>query len=129
MTIKGKVWGTTQCLFNHNNVECHRMTIKNGHCSSWHVHHARSNAFYLESGLLLIEVKKNDYDLTDRTLLHPGQQTEVPPGEYHRFVALDHCVALEWYWTTLRRGDIERKDHGHAMSSDELKAIREDLGL
>ena len=66
---QGKVWGSTQPLFNKNNVEIHRIkTNKGGYCSK-HKHEHKYNCFYVERGLLKITVWKNDYDLVDETML------------------------------------------------------------
>ena len=37
---------------------------------------------------------------------------EVPPGEYHRFEAVEDVVAYEIYWAQLEDHDIERVEEG-----------------
>lgn len=123
--IFGKIWGTTTELFNHSGVECHRLFVKAGYSCSIHRHAKRNNAFYVESGSLVIEVHKNDYELVDYTVLQSGDRTEVSGGEEHRFIALKDTVALEWYWENKNPEDkdIERSTVGHKMDSLELKKI------
>lgn len=121
--IRGKVWGSTELLFNHNNVECHRIKIKAGYACSWHLHNSRQNEFYVLEGRLIIQVQKNDYDLTDNTLLNAGERTYAPVGEKHRFVALTDVDALEWYWVDLKKDDIKRDDHGKKLSEEEVEEI------
>ena len=121
--LRGKIWGSTESLFNHNNVECHRIKIKAGYASSWHVHNSRQNEFYIISGKLVIQSHKNDYKLIDNTLLCDGDKTYVPVNERHRFIALTDVDALEWYWVNLNYDDIKRTDHGKQIPKNELSEI------
>ena len=108
----GKTWGDTMVIFRDGHCEVHRISIvKGGFCSN-HRHQTKSNLFYVESGKLKIIVKKNDYDLTDETIVGPGEVTSVPPGEVHRFEALEDTIAFEVYFVTLDAGDIVREDNG-----------------
>jgi len=109
---QGKVWGSTQPLFFKNNVEIHRIeTNKEGYCSK-HKHDFKYNCFYVESGKMKITTWKNDYDLVDETILHSGEATTVPPGEYHMFEALEDTVCYEIYWVELNSDDIKRENVG-----------------
>lgn len=121
--IKGKIWGSTQPLFDHNNVECHIIHIKRGHVCSLHHHNHRKNGFFVVLGRLMIETHKNDYELIDRTVLGPNQLTESNPGEKHRFIALEDTVAVEWYWVELDHDDIERADHGQQLPPAEFSRL------
>lgn len=62
-----------------------------------------------------IVVRKNDYSLVDETVLGPGEYTQVRPGEYHRFEAVEDTVAFELYWAEFDHNDIEREDVGGAI--------------
>jgi len=115
-TIYGKVWGKTRTLFAKNNIEIHRIEIKKGGFCSEHEHRSKYNAFFLESGSLVIRIWK-DYGTEpnpppDETVMEPGDFTTVSPGEVHQFEALEDCVAFEIYWTQLDPGDIQRANHG-----------------
>ncbi len=117
---QGKVWGTTQPLFNKNNVEIHRIeTDKGGYCSK-HKHQYKYNCFYVEKGKLKITAWKNDYNLVDITILSTGEATTVPPGEYHVFEALEDSVCYEIYWVEISESDIIREDHGGTSQSSQL---------
>lgn len=111
-SIQGKVWGTTQLLFSKNNVEFRRITAAKGGYSSKHLHAHKFNAFYVESGKLMITTWKNDYDLVDKTVVTSAQTTVVSPGEYHMFEALEDTVAYEIYWVDLPEKDILRDNCG-----------------
>ena len=110
----GKVWGKTELLLANHSVEFHRIeTIKGGVCSK-HLHSYKWNGFYVESGRMLIRVWKGDYDLVDETILETGDFTQVKPGEYHQFEALEDTVAFELYWTeVLNHNDIVRETVGY----------------
>lgn len=95
--IQGKVWGQTEEIFRKNNVEIHRIFAKKDGFSSKHLHKSKHNMFFVESGKLMVEVWKNDYDLVDSTVISSGESTVARPGEYHRFTALEDTVALEIY--------------------------------
>ena len=114
MEIKGKVWGQTSPLFLQNNVEIHRIEgKKNGYCSR-HFHQSKYNMFFVESGVLKVTITK-DYGsgtLDDVTILRKGEQTTVPPGQWHQFEVLEDCVAFEIYWIELNPNDIERETVG-----------------
>jgi len=110
---EGKIWGNTIDLLKSPAVEIHQIYIKPKAYCSLHKHQTKFNAFYVISGKLMIERWKNDYDLVDQTILHAGDFTVVPPGEYHMFTTLDECVSgLEIYWTELNHADIIRKNSG-----------------
>jgi len=110
--IEGKVWGTTEPLIVNSALEIHRIKIiKGGYCSL-HKHQAKSNAFYVITGKLLIERHKKDYKLIDKTILKNGEFTIVPAGEEHKFEAEKETEALEIYWSLLNPGDIIRTNVG-----------------
>ena len=120
MEITCKIWGETSKIFAKNNVEIHRIEGKAGGYSSNHIHHAKYNAFFCESGKILVKISKNYGSgiLEDITILGPKQQTIVPPGHWHSFEVIEDCVAYEIYWVELDPNDIERETVG---------GIKEDL--
>lgn len=109
----GKVWGTTEVLIKTPLFEAHRLKIRRGTQCSLHMHRAKWNAFFVLSGVLQIEVQKNDYDLVDVTELRAGEATTVRPGEYHRFIAgKSPVIAIEVYYPDHLSEDIVRKNVG-----------------
>jgi mannose-6-phosphate isomerase-like protein (cupin superfamily) len=111
--LKGKIWGTSEVVFNSNGIEIHRIKVKPGGFCSLHKHEHKSNLFFVEHGVLKISVCKNDYDLIDDTYLNPGDKTTVSPGEFHKFESIEgEVIAYEIYFTTLDPEDIVRKDVG-----------------
>jgi len=113
MTSKaGKIWGETVAILQNPLVEFHRISVKNGYRCSTHKHAHKWNGFYVETGELRIHVQKNDYELTDVTVLKAGDFCKVSPGEYHFFECAEDCVAFEIYWPELLSEDIQRLDVG-----------------
>lgn len=110
MEIQGKVWGSTSPIFHKNNVEINRIIGKKGGFSSFHCHKHKFNLFFVESGVIKVTIQK-DYGsgvLEDETIVGPGQQTTVPPNQFHKFEVVEDCVAYEIYWVELDPNDIER---------------------
>ncbi len=110
--ITGKAWGKTSKIVSNPAFELHRILVKKGGKCSRHRHLTKFNGFLILSGLLAINVWKDDQNLVDRTLLGPGEYTEVKPPEYHQFEALEDSEALEIYWSQFDPNDIERDLEG-----------------
>lgn len=110
--ITGKVWGNTSAIIQTPLVELHKINIKAGYKCSEHKHEHKWNGFYVISGTLEIHVRKNNYELTDVTVLRAGDFTTVRPGEYHWFSSITDCVALELYYPEVLSEDIVRKSVG-----------------
>ena len=122
--INGKVWGDTSVLIQNSVVELHKINAKAGYRCSEHKHAHKWNGFYVISGVLEIHVRKNDYALTDVTVLRAGDFTTVRPGEYHWFSCVEDCAALELYYPEMISEDIQRRSVGgqtNAVPEDEDK--------
>ena len=112
MTIKGKIWGTTECVIQTPVFEKHRLEIKPGYQCSLHKHNRKWNSFTVISGQLFIDTVKPSKTV-DTTTLGPGDSTTVPPGEYHRFrTGGQPCIATEEYYPDTLSEDIDRNDEG-----------------
>ncbi len=112
MIKSGKIWGETCAILQNPLVEFHRISVNAGYRCSVHKHSHKWNGFFVESGILKIHMRKNDYDLTDVTKLESGNFCAVKPGEYHWFECEEDCVAFEIYWPELLSEDIQRQDVG-----------------
>lgn len=112
MNKQGKIWGETCEIFTRNNVSIHRIKINKDSCCSKHYHKHKHNMFYVESGKVLIQEWKQEYDLLDETILKAGDSCSVPPMNYHRFIGLEESVAYEVYYVDLNNDDIIREDVG-----------------
>lgn len=109
----GKVWGTTELLLDTPVIQIHRLNILPNRQCSLHAHKYKWNFFVVLSGRLTIEVEKNNYALTDRTVLKAGDATTVAPNEYHRFISHEEAaLAIELYYPEPLSDDIVRKNVG-----------------
>ena len=114
MNKQGKIWGCTIEIFNKNNVSIHRININKDSTCSKHFHEHKHNIFYVESGKILIQEWKQEYDLVDETILSCGEMCSVPPKNYHRFIGLEDSIVYEIYYVELDNADIYRQDVGSA---------------
>jgi mannose-6-phosphate isomerase-like protein (cupin superfamily) len=108
---QSKVWGDTQLIFVHHGVECHKIGFLRGGFCSQHRHQYKWNRFVVLEGRLLVRIFQS-FGKVDETTIGAGQITDVPPLVQHQFEGLDDGTALEFYWTVLDAGDIEREDAG-----------------
>ena len=109
--IYGKTWGTTQVVFEWNNVEVNRLLPLKGAFCSEHKHHSKYSRFLVLNGKLRIKIFRNA--LVDVIDLGPGEFTDISPEVWHQFVVLeDNTDAIEIYWVALDTNDIERRTEG-----------------
>lgn len=114
MEIKPKAWGWTMPLFNKNNVEVHRISVKKGGYCSRHIHRSKANKFIVTKGRLKISLTSvyEKHSEEDHVILNEGMQLTVPPGVMHMFEAMEDTEALEIYWVELDENDIVRHSAG-----------------
>lgn len=115
--VQGKLWGTTQPLFDFNGVEVHKIDAnKDGYCSE-HYHEFKWNRFIVLSGKIKITIFEEDpendnAEIKDVTILSAGMSSDVPPRKWHIFEVVEDAVALECYWVELDSLDITRRTVG-----------------
>ena len=110
MAKQGKIWGTTQEIFNNGIVSINYLKImKGGYCSE-HRHKKKSNLFFVITGNLKIEIWQSN-STKDETVLWPGEMATIESGVWHRFKALTDVECLEIYEVKLFE-DIERRTTG-----------------
>lgn len=118
MYISGKIWGSTTQLFQKNNVEIHRIKIKQNTRCSKHKHEHKYNMFFVESGKILIKEWRKDYDLIDETILSSGEMCGIIPGNYHEFHGLEDSIVYEIYYVELLNEDIVRENTGSKLINE-----------
>lgn len=111
MNWQGKIWGRTATIIETPFFSAHYLDIEKGGFCSQHRHQAKYNIFLLIDGQLEITIFRPD-GLEDITILEPGQTSEIRPGVYHKFRALETSRALEIYRVELDPEDIERRTRG-----------------
>ena len=107
---QGKIWGTTQELFNNGIVSINHLKIKQGGYCSEHCHLRKSNLFFVISGKLSIMIWQGKKK--DETIIRPGESTAVGQGMFHKFRAMTEVECLEIYETRLKGEDIVRRTKG-----------------
>lgn len=115
--ISGKIWGSTELIFENCSLEFHRITFKKNYACSKHKHNFKFNGFYVESGKIMIKIWQKDYDLIDETVLSEGEFTSVKPGLFHQFIGIESGVCFELYWSEFNSHDIERETIGHKINT------------
>jgi mannose-6-phosphate isomerase-like protein (cupin superfamily) len=108
---QGKIWGETATLLETPFFSIHILDIKAGGFCSEHRHAAKYNDFLVISGRLEITIFRED-GIEDKTTLGPEDRTEIEPGVWHKFRALEDTRCLEIYRVELRNEDIDRRSHG-----------------
>lgn len=111
MDKQGKAWGETTLIFSDQRVEVHYLRInKGGYCSE-HKHAWKTNLFYIIEGKLLIRIWRKG-EMTDETILGPGDSMIIPTHAWHQFIGVADCQCIEIYETGLWTADIERRTVG-----------------
>lgn len=109
---KQKAWGSDRCIKSNGCLAFHRIEVNAGGFCSEHLHAARWNGFYVESGTL--EVLLIDDQVTIKETLQKGDWLEVEPGQVHQFRCIEDAVVFEVYWPDMGAEDIERFSVGGA---------------
>lgn len=109
---QGKIWGFTQEIFNKNNVSINRIFIKKNSFCSKHYHEHKTNIFFVESGSILVEEWKQEYNLIDKTILNQNESCIIDPKVFHKFTGLEDSIVYEIYYVELSNKDIIREDTG-----------------
>ncbi len=105
--ITAKRWGSTEVLIDTPFCEVHRILVRAaGECSE-HKHKYKNNAFYVESGILVIHM--DDGNSWAAVTINSGDILNVPPGINHQFTAVTPVVAFEFYWPDGCKPDIVRE--------------------
>jgi mannose-6-phosphate isomerase-like protein (cupin superfamily) len=113
--VLGKVWGTTQSIFNFNNVDINRLlSTARGYCSE-HYHNCKFSRLFVLRGKMRVTIFR-DNNATDEIVLTAGMCTDVPPRVWHKFETLEDSDTIEIYWVVLDDGDIERRTTGGISS-------------
>lgn len=114
MAKQGKIWGTTEEIFNNGMVSVNVLNIKKGAFCSEHQHAQKSNLFHVLSGTIEIDQWNGvaEGDIADVTTLRAGESSVIHPGAWHRFRAVVDSVVIEIYEIKFRSEDIIRRTRG-----------------
>jgi rfaE bifunctional protein kinase chain/domain len=102
-----KLWGEEQWIVNTEYCGKKLILKKNRRCSL-HLHKTKDEVFYLQSGLVKLELGNKTYTM------HPGDFVHIKPKQEHRFTGLKDSEILE-FSTHHKEADSFRKEYsGHA---------------
>ncbi len=85
-----KIWGSEDWIINTPKYCGKRLLLKKGYQCSVHHHKIKEETFYVNSGLVLIQVDGDKY------LMKPGQSLEIIPGDLHRFIGVTDAEIIEF---------------------------------
>ena len=85
-----KKWGSEDWIINNDKYCGKRLLLNRGYQCSVHYHELKEETFYINKGLVLLQVG------TERVLMKPGQSLEIRPGERHRFIGITDAEIIEF---------------------------------
>jgi len=85
-----KVWGYEEWIANTPQYCGKRLFLRKGMRCSLHFHKVKDETFFVQDGLVGMEVG------TEKMVLRPGGAVHVPPGVAHRFAGLSEAILLEF---------------------------------
>lgn len=108
-----KLWGTSSAIYFGDSLSaCHISIKKGGFCSN-HRHERKWNQIYVVSGLISVQIYKDDRSTVESVYyIGPGQALTMRPGINHKFQAMEDTEALELYFASVSDEDIVREDTG-----------------
>lgn len=90
-----KLWGKEIWIVNNGLYCSKRLIINGGYRCSVHYHKIKHETFYVQSGVVYIEQRKNDGSVIFDGFLEPGDSIVVLPYDLHRFTGVTDSELLE----------------------------------
>ena len=115
--IVPKVWGEEHWLVNRDYCG-KRLLLREGHRCSLHHHLRKHETFYVQSGLIYLELGE------ESMLLEPGEIVTIEPGVPHRFTGIVASEIIE-FSTHHDDEDSYRTTQSGQLTQSELLAIIE----
>ena len=92
-----KGWGYEMWLHNDEKYCGKLLFFEKGKCCSYHYHKLKSETFYLQSGMMLLQYSFGDsIDDAAEEILMPGDTFEIVPLLRHRMTALKDSELFEF---------------------------------
>ena len=92
-----KGWGYERWIVNKPEYCGKLLFFKRGKRCSWHYHKIKDEAFYLQSGKLMVYYSDNDdISKANQKILSPGDNFHVYTGLRHQMVALEDAELFEF---------------------------------
>ncbi|MBI2565121.1 cupin domain-containing protein [Candidatus Woesearchaeota archaeon] len=87
-----KAWGYEDWIVNNKQQGyCGKLlSLNEGYQCSLHMHEIKSEVFYVNKGLVLIQA------YNEEKVMWPGESLEIVPGTWHRFIGLTNAEIMEF---------------------------------
>ena len=106
-----KLWGKTWPVFLTRHCEVWAIEVVAGGYCSRHVHHYKSNCFFVKSGSLFVRWWDKTRVKSKFATLRAGDSFDIEAGVAHQFQVFEPTVAIETYYSEEGRcspEDIQR---------------------
>jgi len=109
-----KVWGAEDWIVNYENSNfCgKRLLLKKAHQCSIHYHKIKSEVFYINQGLVLMQAYGKD------RLMKPGESILIEPGTKHRFIGITDAEIIEF--SSHHKDEDNYRDEPSSMITDDV---------
>lgn len=92
--IYQKVWGREEWVANNKDYCGKLLIVKKKFRCSTHYHKIKKETFYLQSGLIFLEVEENGNFV--HYIMRKGDSYNIQPYQKHRFSAIEDSVIFEF---------------------------------
>ena len=92
-----KGWGYELWIANNEKYCGKILHFNKGKRCSYHYHKLKKETFYVESGQ--VQVRYGDEFTSEKVILNPGDNFEVPTGLVHQIVAIEESKIFEFSTT------------------------------
>lgn len=110
MIRESKVWGERWVIHEDSTHTTNLLLLKKGYRCSWHKHRTKWNLFVVVQGRVGIVTVDGE------TVLGPGEEFTVAPGEMHEFRIHEDGVMIEEMFVIYDDNDIERNNVGGKLN-------------
>ena len=115
-----KVWGLEDWIVNNEefNYCGKRLLLNKGFQCSIHYHKIKSEVFYVNKGLVLMQAYGSE------RLMKPGESLLIVPGTKHRFIGITNSEIME-YSSFHREQDSHREEPSGQVPEETFKSYQE----
>lgn len=123
MDVHKKVWGEEHWIANTPLYCGKKLLLKKAFRCSIHYHKLKHETFYVQSGLILMEVGDNCF------LMKPGDSVEIKQGIYHRFTGCADQNEIFEFSTQHFEDDSYRLIESGPVSSEDMEFLLDKYGV
>lgn len=109
MKRENKIWGERWLIRADSTHSTNLLMLKLGFRCSWHSHQTKWNLFVVLKGRVGIKTVDGE------TVLGPGEEFTVAPGEMHEFRVYENSMMIEEMYVEYDDEDIDREVKGSSL--------------